>query len=49
MVQRDDLPPTPDWQMPRRCCATWTDDLVCGVCFSWTRTETPTHIWLGEN
>jgi hypothetical protein len=37
MVQRDDLPDTPDWQMPRRCCATWTTELSCEVCGNWTR------------
>jgi hypothetical protein len=46
MVQRDDLPETPDWQMPRRCCATWTNELVCAVCRSWTRI--PENITLGS-
>lgn len=47
MVQRDDLPETPDWQMPRRCCATWTSSLVCEVCFGWT--QIPDNVVLSEN
>ena len=49
MITRDDLPDTPEWQMPRRCCATWTTELACGVCGEWVSDTPPAHIWLGEN
>jgi hypothetical protein len=48
MITRDDLPDTPDWQLPvRRCCGEWTSRLDCQVCGQYTRI--PEHIELGEN
>lgn len=28
----DNAEPLADWQMPRRCCGEWADDLDCRIC-----------------
>jgi rRNA maturation protein Nop10 len=42
MITRDDLPETPDWQLPlRKCCGEHTVELTCSVCGQWTRIPAP--------
>ncbi len=28
----DNAPQDAGWQLPPRCCGTWVDGLVCGIC-----------------
>lgn len=47
MSTYDNAPPLEGWQLPPRCCGTWSSGLSCDICGNWLKI--PASIELGEN